>query len=63
MTRWVWHPIRSARVTYAATWNGETHVARAIDRYNREANERLAARAARKAAHEIDNDVRRLTTS
>jgi hypothetical protein len=63
MTRWVWHPIRSARVTYAATWNGETHVARAIDRYNREANERLAARAARKAAQEIDNDVRRLATS
>jgi hypothetical protein len=63
MTRWVWHPIRSAQVTYAATWVGETHVSRAIDRYNRDANERLAARAARKAAHEIDNDVRRLATS
>ena len=29
-TRWAWHPVRSARVMWRATWEGETDPARAI---------------------------------
>lgn len=28
--RWAWHPLRSIRVMYAATWTGEANVMRAI---------------------------------
>jgi hypothetical protein len=62
MTRWVWHPIRSWQVTYAATWNGDVHVGRAIDRYNREANARLADKAARKAARQINAELQGITS-
>jgi hypothetical protein len=30
VTRWVWHPLRSPRVMWHATWEGETDPARAI---------------------------------
>ena len=30
MTRWAWHPIRSARVMFHATWKGTTDPAKAI---------------------------------
>lgn len=31
--RWTWHPLRSARVTYWATWHGVNEPARAIARF------------------------------
>lgn len=31
--RWTWHPVRSARVTYWATWHGINEPARAIARF------------------------------
>lgn len=49
-TRWMWHVIRSARVTYWATWHGVNEPARAIgrfaDRYGT-ADEPAPARATR----------------
>jgi hypothetical protein len=47
MTRWAWHPARSARVMYVATWEGITDPGKALD----------AARAAELPALGIDTDT------
>lgn len=35
-SRWLWHPIRSARVMYRATWTGESRIGKAIAAYETE---------------------------
>jgi hypothetical protein len=48
-TRWTWHPYRSVRVTWLATWEGETNPKRAIEMLALRGDMALARRAARNA--------------
>lgn len=48
-TRWTWHPYRSVRVTWLATWEGETNPKRAIEMLALRGDAALARRAARRA--------------
>lgn len=56
-TRWLWHPARSFQVMRLSTWNGQTHVGKAIDAYNKT----VAERESQEASQSLDNELRELT--
>ena len=43
-SRWLWHPVRSVQVKYAATWSGEADIVAAIETYAKNAESKRTDR-------------------